>query len=150
MMEGLCVYIMELDPYRPPVTTGIFSYPWNTFFDQLSRQNQRNYFISNNRVLYEKTRKELKPYFKHLRKYYIYKSSVLLFFCLLLWVFLASGGGFMLFNMGFNFLYSFSLAVIVCLPILYLILALIFTRIRRIAGEKYNKDIKIAVQGLID
>ncbi len=52
--------------------------------------------------------------------------------------------------MWFNFLYSFLLAVIVDLPILYLILTFIFTRIRRIAGEKYNVDIKIAVQELID
>ena len=150
IVEGLCVYITELDHYRPPVTTGIFPYPWNTFFDQLFSQNQRNYFIRNNGSLYEKTRKELKPYFKHLRKYYIYKVSVPMFFFLLLWVFLVSGVGFILFNMGFNFLYSFLLAVIVDLPILYLILTLIFTRIRRIAGEKYNADIKIAVQELID
>ncbi len=27
IMEELCVYIMELDPYRPPVITGIFPYP---------------------------------------------------------------------------------------------------------------------------
>lgn len=178
MMGGLVVCIMELDPYRPPINTGLSPYSLKIGSELLSKQEARSYFLENNIDLSQNIRENLKPFFekvsypftsfeisssqfliRHLmnssnsRKKtdlfqmtktdlnYIFKPYLLL---LIFYIFLIIIVG------PFVSSIPYLIIFLIIFPSSYLFFIWIFSRRRRIAGEKYDKDIKKSVQELID
>lgn len=149
-IEGLCAYIMEFEPSRPPVPVGIIPYSFSTFFGLMSKQKQRNYFVRNNPDLYQKTREEMESYFKNAAKF-DFKENLSLYFYLLVLSVLVLGISIIISNFYSLSIFQGSLfLIIIALPIFYLFIVWILMRRRTFFGRKYDDNIKKAVQELID
>lgn len=149
-VEGLCAYIMEFEPSRPPVPIGIIPYSFSTFFGLMSRQKQRNYFVKNNPNLYQKTRKGMESYFKNTTKF-DFRESLSLYFYLLVWAVLVLGISIIISDFySLNVFQGSIFLIIIAVPSFYLFIVWIIMRRRTFFGEKYDDDIKRAVQELID
>lgn len=188
--EGLCVYIMELDPYRPPQSFGVGPYTWGMLRRLLFKQGQQHYFIQNNPEIHKKVQIELYPLIKKTIFSYSYNksftssiasnqflfrhmvnvmnrnmkkendpylrmvefnladSSIPIYY---LFIFLLIGGMFLsVFSEDYHLNILYGILVILAAGFFgYLLLAGIATRRRNKYGEKYDKDIKKAVQEII-
>ena len=151
MLEGLIAYLMEFEPSRPPAPIGIIPYSFSIFFELLSKQKQRNYFVKNNSALYQKTREYRSLYLENATKFDI-KDTLKIFALLILWVLCLGCIFIFVFGMLLNFdFFQGVLAIIVIgTPITYLFIVGIITQRRNSFGKKYDGDIKLAVQCLID
>jgi uncharacterized Tic20 family protein len=149
-IEGLCTYIMEFEPSRPPAPIGIIPYSFSTFFELMFKQKQRNYFVRNNPNLYQKTRKEMEPYLKNATKF-SFKEKLSLYFYLLILSVLVLGLSIIVSNVySLNIFHGSLFLVVIGLPSYYLFIIWIIKMRRDTFGEKYDNNIKIAVQILID
>lgn len=150
-VEGLIVYLMEFEPARPPAPFGIIPYSWSLFFELLFKQKQRNYFLKNNKSIYERTMEYRSAYFENGSK--IDKKDVLKIFGLLILFVSVLGSIFIFFFfiiLDFNFFQYVVSAIVFGIPISYLFIVWLITRRRNYFGKKYDGDIKLAVQCLID
>lgn len=150
LAEGLCLYILQLDPMRPPAPIGATQYSINVLFKLLFFSGPRNYFFRNRSDLYRKTKAEMDNFYKNIgnlgNKEKKIESVIYLIF-----IFLVITISFLI-----SILYHLTLintllvTTIITSITLYLLIVLISTRRRRILGEKYDQDIKKAVQLLIN
>lgn len=72
--EGLCAYIMDLDPFRPPVNMGITPYSLSYF--KSTKQFQKNIFIRNNSDFYQNIRKSLDGFVNELFGSFPFNNSI--------------------------------------------------------------------------
>lgn len=72
--EGLCAYIMDLDPFRPPVNRGITPYSLSYF--KSFKQYQKNIFVRNNSHFYLNIRKSLDGFVNDLFGSFPFNNSI--------------------------------------------------------------------------
>lgn len=146
LVEGMHIYITQLDFYRPPISFGLLPWSYKLIFKLLFKSMSQYYFSSHCKVLYRKTRKDLDPFFKDLQKV-SYKDHFILYGVIMVWLIFSVIICVSIFK---QILISIISSVIIGLSGLYLIMAWSFTKRRRIAGETHNEEIKAATQELID
>jgi len=148
LVEGLCVYIMELDLFRPPISLG---FPFSsTFFEFLFKQNKQIYFIRNNPDLHRKIRKDLDAFFTDISELTT-KDFIVYLLSISFLILLVFGAYDLFFDIcPFDNFYSLLFRVIIFLSILYLFTDWRITRHRRIVGKKYDEHLRRSIQELID
>ncbi len=146
LVEGMHIYITQLDFYRPPISFGLLPWSYKLLFKLLFKSMSQYYFFSHCKDLYRKTRKDLDPFFKALLKVSL-KDHFILYVVIMGWLIFSVIICVTIFK---EILISILFSVIIGLSGLYLIMAWSFTKRRRIAGETYNEEIKVVTQGLID
>lgn len=149
MIDGLIFHINQLDEGRIPVPLGFSPNSFKIIF-QLLFTGKRNYFVRNNPDLYQKTQKILEDFFKDnldsedkLNKRNSFYWTV--------WIILVLGLptlAVILFNL--SLFSTIFMGMILSLLGFYIVIARISTTHRNILGKKYDEDIKLAVQLLID
>lgn len=144
MVEGTTIYVIELETLRPPIS--FVPYSFKTFFESLQKQRQRFYFI-NNSNLHQKTSKKLKPYYEDMAR--PDKEFIRFFIILFVLIFLLAGAFILVLE-----IYSFLISLLSVGPLIIIItlfFALYIQKRRKGAlSEKYDKEIKNAIQELID
>jgi len=146
LAEGMHIYITQLDFYRPPVSFGLLPWSYKLIFKLLFKSMSQYYFFSHCKNVYRKTRKDLDPFFKDLQKVSL-KDHFILYVVIMGWLIFSVIICVTIFK---QILINILFSVIIGLSGLYLIMAWSFTKRRRIAGERYNTDLKMAVQELVD
>lgn len=137
IMEGLNDYIKELESFRPSISIIAIYYASFSF-----KSKNMTYFIRKNPKLHEKLQKELDPYYNKVVK--ITFKDIILFFGLI--ILIAISGAI------FAIIYSNNLIRIITGSINTLIFICFLFWIYKSyknAGEKYDEEIKKAVQELI-
>ena len=147
---GLCLYIMQLEPLRPPSPTGVTQYTIKILFKLLFRHGERDYLFKNKSDLYQETKDELSEFYKNTgnigKKEERLESSIFL-----IWLFLVIG-----LSLAISILNNLTIfnallvALIISCTTLYLFLVWISTRRRQIVGKKYDENLKRTVQLLVD
>jgi len=150
MIEGLCAHIIELESLRPPVSFYSTLYSLNITFKLSFKKGKLSYFITNNQELYQKIKKEPKHYYKKILD--INSKDLILFF--LIWLFIIPILSLMVSNIisiiyEINNLHELLLGVIITSISFILFIIWSYTKRKRIAGKKYDYEIKKTVEELI-
>lgn len=146
LAEGLSIYITELDFYRAPVNWGFLPWPFRVYVSMGFKLTSEYHFKGHNKGLYRKIRKDLDPFYKELQNY-SRNDFVILYISTLIWLFFSVIISVILFK---PILYSLLSSFIIGLSGFYLTFSWASTKRRRIAGERYNTDLKMAVHELVD
>lgn len=146
LAEGISIYITELDFYRAPIYWGLIPWPFKTYLSIILKLTSKYYFMGHNKDLYGKNRKDVDPFFKELQNY-SHSDFVILYVSLFVWLFFSVIVSMVIFK---SLLYSFLAALIIGLSGSCFAFSWAGTKRRRIAGEKYDVDLKIAIQKLVD
>lgn len=148
IIEGLCVYIMELESLRLPINVG-FTTPYSrgTYFDLRFRRNRKFNFIRNSPDLHQKIQSDLGSYSKNSYKFRL--RDIALFFI----SFFVTTVVITLLVIISKFVSNRLLIIIaswfISFGFIYF-LFWIYAGHKRVIGEKYDGDIKGAIQELID
>lgn len=148
MLNGLILYIRQLDERRVPVPVGFSPNSLRVIY-QLLFTNKRKYFIKHNHDLYQKSKKDLNNIYKEAMNPSNEENRFesIVFFGIIVFVIFVSSLALFLFDLSLaNFLF---LGFLLTLADYYLYLVWASTRGRRILAEEYDDDIKMVVQVLI-
>jgi hypothetical protein len=147
-VEGLRLYIMELDPLRLPTKFGVYPYSLRTYFEFLSKNKERSQ-VKLNKKFYQEIVENMKAYRTDTEV--SSKDLTVLFLSLIaVLMFLGLGSAIVSVIFSLSLLQGVIFLIILSIPTLYLYFAWMGTRRRNYLGKKYDENIKRAVQHLID
>lgn len=146
MIESFGAYIQNLESLRHPINLCNTIYSFISLFKLVFKKGKLSYFIINNPEMYQKTQEELDPYFRKV----VDINFKVLTIILLIWLFILPISCLMFSNFfDINELLSLLLTVIIASLSSILFVILIYTKRKRIAGEKYDTLIKKIIEDLI-
>lgn len=147
-VEGLCLYIMELDSLRIPIKFGIYPYSLNMYLEFLFKNKERN-LVKKDKIFYQKTVENMKSY--HTDTEVSSKELTILFSSLIaVLMFLGLGSALISIIISLNFLQGVIFLIIMAIPTFYLYFAWMGTRRRNFLGNKHDDQIKYTIQLIIE
>ncbi|MDP3567113.1 hypothetical protein [Sediminibacterium sp.] len=149
LVEGLCVYVMRLDPMRAPVSVGVTQYSISVLFMFLFNGNRQKFLVKNRPDINKRVKEIMDSFYKEaMGSSGNGKLESIVFLILVLIMLGLSTAALVIFDLNlFNLLL---LGVLLFVVFFYLYLVWASTCGRRILAKRYDGDIKLAVQCLID
>lgn len=147
-IEGLRLYIMELDPLRIPIKFGIYPYSFSTYFEFLFKNKERN-LVKKNKIFYRETLKNMKAYRKDTE---VSPKELTILFSSLIAVLMFLGLGSALISVitSLSFLQGIIFLILIAIPTFYLYFAWMGTRRRNFLGKRHDTTIKHTIEMIID
>lgn len=147
-IKGLNVYIMELDSFRSPGIS-ILDYNIITAIFKLYKNIPKTFFIKNNEEIHGKTVKKIENYLKN-REIEQKEQKIIKYSLFLILAFVWGVPIILREIFSLTLFQEILILLIIGLPSLNLYFAWLITRRKNYLGKKYDADLKIAVQRLID
>lgn len=150
LVEGLCIYAMRLDPMRDPVSAGVTQYSISVLFTFLFNGNKQKFLVKNRPDIDKRVKEIMDSFYKNAKDSGNNgnKLESIVFLILVLIMLGLSAGALVVFDLSlFNLLLLASLFFLI---FFHIFLVWASTRRRRILAKRYDGDIKLAVQCLID
>lgn len=146
MIDSLHHYIIDLDSLRPPLSfINPRFFAFFKVFSNFSKLGQKSDLFRKTPNLHRKLGRELNPYFKEVLKITLKDIVLYLSGCFLIKILLIIIHMILSENTVLNFI-----MIIIEITWIIFLLIWIFTTHMRVAGEKYDEQIKKATQELID
>jgi hypothetical protein len=149
MIDGLNVYITELDALRPPSRFGVSSVSLYVTMELLFKELQKSYFFKNNPDLKQKIKKEMHAFRTDTKVDPEELKLPTIFLSIVIFVTLGIPIGIDRFYY-LSILQGCLIIILIGIPLLYLAFSFAIMKRRRVLGERHDKDVKRSVQTLID
>lgn len=149
IVEGLSVYITELDSLRPPSRFGVSSLSFVGTMELLFKQRQKYYFFKNNRELKQKISTLMHDFRTDTNVDSKEMVLPIVFLFSDIFVIMAITIGITNFY-SLNIIQGCLILVLVGLPLLFVFFSYVLRNRRKVLGERHDKELKKSVQLLID